>query len=436
MSNSIPGMAIEATTIDARRGRWRFGKLYYGWWVLFGMAIAMVVAEGVTFGSLSAYIEPLENHFGWSRAQVSMGFSVTVGTVGLFAPIIGRLVDVVGPRRLMLLGAPLCGLAFGLLAFMTQLWQWYAYIALSSMALGLIAYIPAQALAVRWFDKRRALATSIIGASVWMGQLVMLPVVQIIISTLGWGDAFLYSGILIVAAYAIAFVFVRDRPESAPDAAESSAQQTDIALAGLTLSQALRTRLFWTLVVALMLLYFVVFGWMSQGVPYYRSVGFSDTWSAQIVSLTAGGAVVWLLTAGTQIERFRRPERVASVCALFVCASLLTYYVSGGSIAGVSIGVVLYVIGFAATPPLEALILSRAFGLANFATIMGTAFLFQTIAIFFSPIIAGTIYDERGSYDLMLLIYAVCVAVSSVAFVLASRLPQPMVLRAAARSVA
>ena len=426
-------MAVEATTYEPRaKGRCRISRLYYGWYVLFGMVVALIVAEGVTIGSLSAYIEPLENRFGWSRAQVSMGFSVTVGTIGLFAPIIGRLIDVVGPRRLMLIGAPVCAVAFGLLAFMTQLWQWYAYLALSSVALGLVAYMPAQALAVRWFDRQRALATSIIGASVWMGQLIMLPLVQMIISRLGWGDAFLYSGILVLAAYAIAFVFVRDHPppsqgDRAPEASATAAPPppAPAALSGLTLSQALRTPLFWVLVLGLMLLYFVVFGWMSQGVPYYRSVGFSDTWSAQIVSLTAGGAVVWLLTAGTQIERFRRPERVASACALFVCASLLALYLSGGSIPGVGISVVLYVIGFAAAPPLEALMLSRAFGLRNFATIMGTAFLFQTIAIVFSPIIAGSIYDRDGNYDLALIMYAICVAASCLVFLVASRLPQP-----------
>ena len=427
-------MAVEATTYEPRtKRRWQISGVYYGWYVLFGMVIALLVAEGVTIGSLSAYVVPLEEHFGWSRAQVSMGFSVTVGTIGLFAPIIGRLIDVVGPRRLMLIGAPVCCAAFVLLAFMTQLWHWYAYLALSSVALGLVAYMPAQALAVRWFDRRRALATSIIGASVWMGQLFMLPLVQLIITRLGWGDAFLYSGMLVVAAYIVAFIFVRDHPKDherdAPAALGMEPSTEPIVLSGLTIGQAIRTPLFWTLVLGLMLLYFVVFGWLSQGVPYYQSVGFSDTWSAQIVSLTAGGAVIWLLTAGTQIERFRRPERVASVCALFVCGSLITLYLTGGSVPGVSIAVVLYVIGFAAAPPLEALMLSRAFGLKNFATIMGTAFLFQTIAIVFSPIIAGSIYDRNGNYDLALIIYAICVAASCLVFLVASRLPQPFACR-------
>ncbi len=428
-------MAVEATTFErGKASRWRIRRIYYGWYVLFGMVVALVVAEGLTLGSLSAYTEPLEQRFGWSRAEVSMGFSVTVGTIGLFAPIIGRLIDVVGPRRLMLIGAPLCAVAFSLLAFMTQLWQWYVYLGVSSLALGLVAYMPAQALAVRWFDRRRAVALSIIGASVWMGQLIMLPLVQLIITRLGWGDAFLYSAMLIVGAYIVAFIFVRDHPREGESDAPATTLATPapaqpVVLSGLTIGQAIRTPLFWTLVLGLMLLYFVVFGWLSQGVPYYRSVGFSDTWSAQIVSLTAGGAVVWLLTAGTQIERFRRPERVASVCALFVCASLITLYLTGGSIPGVSVAVVLYVIGFAAAPPLEALMLSRAFGLKNFATIMGTAFMFQTIAIVFSPIVAGSIYDRNGNYDLALLIYAICVAASCLVFLLASRLPQPYAVR-------
>ena len=427
---SLRVVAIEATTYEPRaKRRWRVSRFYYGWYVLFGMVVALIVAEGVTIGSLSAYTEPLENRFGWSRAQVSMGFSVTVGTIGLFAPFIGRLIDVVGPRRLMVIGAPLCGAAFVLLAFMTQLWQWYVYLGISSLALGLVAYMPAQALAVRWFDRRRAVALSIIGASVWMGQLVMLPLVQIIISRLGWEDAFIYSGILVVGAYIVAFIFVRDHPkanehDSAATAA-SEASSEPVTLSGMTLAQTMRTPLFWALVLGLMLLYFVVFGWLSQGVPYYRSVGFSDTWAAQIVSLTAGGAVVWLLTAGSQLERFRRPEWVAAGGALFVCGSLIALYLTSGSVPGVGLAVVLYVIGFAATPPLEALMLSRAFGLRNFATIMGTAFMFQTIAIVFSPIVAGSIYDRDGNYDLVLIIYAICVAASCLVFLVASRLPQP-----------
>lgn len=432
-------MAVEATAVGRRGKRGRLGRLYYGWWVLFGMVVAMVVAEGVTFGSFGAYVLPLEVHFGWSRAQVSLGFSVTVGVVGASAPLLGRLIDVVGPRRLMLIGAPLCCVAFVLLAFMTELWQWYVYMGVSAIALGCIAYIPAQALAVRWFDHHRAVATSLIGASVWMSQLIMLPLVQLLISRLGWEDAFIYSGIMIVGAYAVAFVLVRDQPppggeraHAFPAAVKADSAldtQPEVSFSGLTVRQAVRTKLFWLLVFGLMAIFFVVFGWLSQAPPYYQSVGYSDSRAALIVSITAGGAVIWLLATGSQLERIRRPERIAAVGSLFVAGSMITLYLIGGSDGGTALHVVLYVLGFATVPPLEALMISRAFGLANFATILGTGFMFETIAIFFSPIVAGSIFDSTGSYDDALLLYGICAAVSAIIFIAASRVQQPLQAR-------
>lgn len=409
------------------------------------MVVALIVAEGLTFGSFGAYVEPLEQRFGWSRTQVSLGFSVTVGTVGLCAPIIGWLIDHVGPRRLMLLGAPLCAVSFTLLAFMTQLWQWYAWISLNAIALGCVAYIPAQALAVRWFNRHRAVAVSVIGASLWLGQLAMLPVVQSIISAWGWRDAFLYSGIMVLAAYAVAFLLVRDAPPpghpelnssdepqpsplpSPQSSPGSSAQSIAIPIAaGISARQALRHPLFWCIVVGLMLFFFVLFGWLSQAVPYYRSVDYSVGWSATLVSITAGGAAVWLLAAGSQLERVRRPELAAVFCTALLTLSMLALWLTGGSIGGVAAHIPLYVLGYAAGPPIEALLFSRAFGLRNFATIMGTAFMFETVGIFASPIVAGEIFDNTGSYDYALLLYAGCAGASCVIFLIASRIRQPM----------
>lgn len=413
----------------------RVRGFYSGWWVLTGMVIAMIVAEGVSFGSFGAYVEPLENRFGWSRAQVSLGFSVVVGSVGIAAPMIGWLIDHVGPRRLMVLCAPLCALSFLLLAFMTELWQWYAYLVLNSLSLGCIAYMPAQAMAVRWFDRHRAIAVSMIGASLWMGQLVMLPIIQLIITKLGWEDAFLYSGIFVLGAYAVTFTLVRDHPPSGHSEFDHgrAGRPTGalVTAVGVTAREALRHPLFWCLVLGLMLFYFVLFGWLSQAVPYYRSVDYSVGWSATLVAITAGGSAAWLLTAGRKLERFPRPELAAVCCAAMVALSMLALWFSGGSIGGVAAHIPLYILGGSAGPPLEALIFSRAFGLRNFATIMGTAFMFQTIGIFTSPIIAGEIFDRTGEYDWALLLYAGCAGASMLVFLVASRIRQPLAEQAA-----
>lgn len=460
-------------------------RVYYGWWVLGSVVFALVVSEGISFGAFGLYVEPLEREFGWSRAAVSAGFSVAVGTVGLFAPIVGRVIDTVGVRRLLFLSVPLCGGTFLLLATLSELWQWYLYLALNNATLAAIAYIPAQSLAVRWFERRRSIAVSAIGASVWIGQLVMVPIIQAIITGASWKTAFLVSSGLLVAGYVAALILVRDDPgnahgdrerrrttvvrralparagrhttsvataaagagfagEQQPDAEPGGGQVAAGAASssaeggaeaggggqageiGVTAREAVRTPLFWVTVLGMMLYFYVVFGWLSQAKPYFSSVGWSDGTGALFVSGTAGLAAVWLLSAGNVLGRPRRPELTAAGCCLCMAAGMLALRFTGGDALGIGLYIPLYVLGYAAAPLVEALIFSRGFGTRHFATILGVAFMFETMGILGSPVIAGEIYDEAGSYDWALVMYAVSAGGAAVVFLFALRLRQPL----------
>jgi hypothetical protein len=46
-------------------------RVFYGWWMLAACVIAMALGGGVSFWSFGLYVNPLEDEFGWSRAQVS-----------------------------------------------------------------------------------------------------------------------------------------------------------------------------------------------------------------------------------------------------------------------------------------------------------------------------------------------------------------------------
>ena len=429
-------MALEATTIGRRR-RGRLGRLYYGWWVLFGMVVAMVVAEGVTFGSFGAYVLPLEDHFGWSRAQVSLGFSVTVGVVGATAPLIGRLIDVVGPRRLMLIGAPLCCVSFVLLAFMTELWQWYFYMGISAISLGCIAYIPAQALAVRWFDDHRAVATSLIGASVWMGQLIMLPLVQLLISRLGWEDAFIYSGIMIVGAYTVAFILVRDQPppggeraHAHPTAVEADAALStppEVSLAGLTARR----------------------GGADEAVLAPRVRPDGDL--LRRLRLAVAGAPV--LSVGRILGLDRRADRrdhgrrrgdLAAGGGVAAGADPPAGADCGGGIAvrgrlddhalpdrrqrrrdGAARGALRAGLrdGAAARGADD---LARGSGCPTLPRFSGPASCSRRLRSSSRRFVAGSIFDNTGSYDYALLLYGICAVAATVIFIVASRVQQPM----------
>src|SRR6476660_4469566 len=69
-----------------------------------------------TFG---VFLKPLAAEFGWSRAEVSLAFTITALTVAACSPVIGRLLDRFPARRVVIPCTAIYGIAFASLAFLT-----------------------------------------------------------------------------------------------------------------------------------------------------------------------------------------------------------------------------------------------------------------------------------------------------------------------------
>ena len=77
------------------------GQVFYGWWVVLAAGIGLLSAPilPVTFG---VFLKPLSQEFGWSRTQISLAFSLLTLAVTGAVPLIGRLVDQWGARRVIM----------------------------------------------------------------------------------------------------------------------------------------------------------------------------------------------------------------------------------------------------------------------------------------------------------------------------------------------
>src|SRR5947209_8412988 len=86
----------------------------------------------VGFGSLfiftfGIFLKPLAGAFGWSRAEVSTGFTAAVLTVALCSPLIGRLLDRYPPRRVVIPCLVIYGAGLASLSLLTaHLWHFVA----------------------------------------------------------------------------------------------------------------------------------------------------------------------------------------------------------------------------------------------------------------------------------------------------------------------
>jgi sugar phosphate permease len=407
-------------------------KVFYGWWLLAGSVVAMALGSGVSFWSFGLYISPLEEEFGWSRAEVSLGFSVSLAISGLTGPFIGRWIDASGPRVAIVVGATLTAATYILLATTSELWQWYAYNSINAVFRQMMFFIPFQALISRWFDRRRGFALGILGTGFSLGGFVVVPLMRLVIDQVGWNGSFIISGIAIVAVFVpIGLLLVRDSPAdvgAVPDGEPPTKDEPYQArvLTGLTLGRALSTPLFWVLAFAMMLFFYGLFGWLVHMVPFYESVGISRGVAAALVSVAAGFGIITRLAFGLLADRIRRFETVAMGMLAFLMAGMTALILDSGT-AGIAVFIVFWVVGSGGGPLLEPLLLTRAFGLAHFGAILGAFIVVETIGFIISPALAGVIFDSTGSYDWVLVMFLGAFAASFALFYLAARLPHPSI---------
>ena len=90
------------------------------WLVVGSVWITLAIASGLYF-SFPVFFVALVEEFGWSRGATAAAFSISSVVQGVMSPLVGMLVDRLGPRRVMLGGATLLGLACVLSSRVTSL---------------------------------------------------------------------------------------------------------------------------------------------------------------------------------------------------------------------------------------------------------------------------------------------------------------------------
>lgn len=407
------------------------GRFYYGWVILGAAVLAMALGSGVSFWAFGLYVDPIEDEFGWSRAQVSAGFSVSLAISGLSGPLIGRWVDARGPREAILIGAVMTALTYLLLATTSSLWQWFVFLSINAIFRQLMFFIPFQALISRWFDRRRGVALGILGTGFSLGGFVVL-LMTLVIDELGWDGSFVFTSVIIAAVYIPMTLFVLKNNPSDVGAyidgeshEEAEARLAGGPLRGLTLRQALRTPLFWLIAFAMTFFLFGVFGWLVHQVPFYESVGVDRGVAGALVTTVAAGGIFARLGFGFIVDRFPRVEIPAMALLVFLSSSFVALLLDSTA-AGIGVFMALWIIGSGGGPLLEPLLLTRSFGLAHFGTILGMVGFVETIGIISSPTLLGAIFDATGSYDWALVLLMGAFLSALTLFFFASRLPLPI----------
>ncbi len=390
------------------------GKVFYGWWIVLASGVGLALHYGpLIVGTFGIFLKPLSQEFGWSRAQISFAFSLSALGITVTLPLIGRLVDRFGARKVILPAVLLFGVGVLSLSFLSvHLWHFYVIYLLIGVVGSGTTPVPYAKVISRWFDRRRGLALGLSVAAIAVGGSIMPSLAQALITAIGWRYAYvLLSLVAIGVVIPVVGLLLKETPQLmglAPDGeavgrAEGTAHSNHEE--GFSLREAWQTGTFWLMVSAFFFVSVSFHGCIIHLVPMLTDRGLSAQEAALGASLLGGGILLGRVTTGYLLDRFF----ASSVAVCFFGATTLGVILLWSGAAGnlAFLAAVLVGLGQGAELDLIPYLVSRYFGLRAFGEIYGYAFAVFTLGGVVGPLLMGMGFDATGSYQLVLGVFAV-----------------------------
>lgn len=380
--------------------------VYYGWVIVLVSFITITVAFGILF-TFSVFFVALLEEFGWSRAATASAYSLNMLVAGFSAPISGVLIDRIGPRKALPIGAFLLALGLFGSSRIQTLWEFHLfYGVIAALGIGFLGMVPHAAILSNWFIQARGTAIAIAFSGMGVGTFLFSPLSQYLISTVGWRAAFLVLAVLAALLLPLTALFQRGSPGEVgllPESLEETSRLTTWAQTSRrewTISQALKAKPFWFLFVAFIFTPVSVFAVTTHQVAYLVDLGFSKAFAVGIY------AVVGILSAPGQIVFGYLSDRIGRIEA-----ATLGYISSVLGILALLIGqasspwpfylyALLFGLGFGSRGPVLSALVADIFRGRSYGTIYGLIVVGNGIGTALGPWLGGVVHDLMGSYSL------------------------------------
>lgn len=180
------------------------------------LRVAGGAAMNLCFGSAyawSVFLQPLQAEFGWTRAQVSVAFTLTIACIAMGVLIGGRWQDRKGPALVALTGAILFSAGMFLSRYTHSLWWLYVFFGvLVGFASG-VGYTCPLAVGMKWFPDKRGLVTGLMVMGYGAGGALIAPLAGLLIHLYGWRDTFAILGVGCSFVTVAGSFFLRNPPK-------------------------------------------------------------------------------------------------------------------------------------------------------------------------------------------------------------------------------
>ena len=374
--------------------------------VLIAGSLILIVGFAIR-ASFGVFQIPIEEEFGWLRADFSLAIAIQNLAWGIGQPLFSMIAEKYGDRKAIFLGSVLYAVGLILSSYaITPLAHQFLEIligfGIAGMGFGVILAVIGRTTS----EKHRSLALGIATSAGSLGQIIGPPVIEKLLQQMPWQEVFMVLAVIVMASMVL-LPMIKSKPPTAM-------QGNDLSMSEV-LGKALKDPSF-----AMIFLGFFSCGFqiafitahfpayiaeMCSAIPQnsvLRSMGIASTSSLGAFSIAIIGTanLVGTITAGALGARFPKKSLLSLIylgrtisAALFIMIPMTPDSVVIFSIVMGSL--------WLATVPLTSGLVGHIYGMKFMGTLYGIVFFSHQLGGFLGVWLGGLFYDQFGNYDLV-----------------------------------
>jgi OFA family oxalate/formate antiporter-like MFS transporter len=369
------------------------------WWRVAG-GLSMNLALGTLYG-WSVFVAPLEQRFGWKRADTSMVFTIAVIVFALSFVVAGSIQDRFGPLACSLTGGILVSLGFYLCSYTTSLnYLYVCFGVIGGLGNGFGYSTPIPVMA-KWFPDKRGLAVGIAVGGYGAGSAIFGPLAQLkLIPSYGLPATFQILGAIFLVMTMVGAVLLRNPPTGyRPDGWTPSAANSAMSSRDFTPREMLATPTFYLMWAGYALGCSAGLMVVSQLVPFAKSVGISGgALSTMTLVVGAVGNASGRILSGWMSDRLGRINVLRMMIGISVVA-MPALYAAGSNVALLYTAVFVVYWCYGTQLSVNGVAASDFWGTKNAGVNYGFLFTAWGVAGIIGPRIGGVLYDQYHNYQ-------------------------------------
>ena len=374
--------------------------------VLIAGSLILIVGFAIR-ASFGVFQIPIEEEFGWLRADFSLAIAIQNLAWGIGQPLFSMIAEKYGDRKAIFLGSVLYAVGLILSSYaVTPLAHQFLEIligfGIAGMGFGVILAVMGRTTS----EKHRSLALGIATSAGSLGQIIGPPVIEKLLQQMPWQEVFMVLAVIVIASMVL-LPMIKSKPPTAM-------QGNDLSMSEV-LGKALKDPSF-----AMIFLGFFSCGFqiafitahfpayiaeMCSAIPQnsvLRSMGIASTSSLGAFSIAIIGTanLVGTITAGVLGSRFPKKSLLSLIYLGRTIAAALFIMIPMTPDSVVIFSIVMGSL-WLATVPLTSGLVGHIYGMKFMGTLYGIVFFSHQLGGFLGVWLGGLFYDQFGNYDLV-----------------------------------